>query len=174
MAAKRPGLTKVIFLDIDGVLNNRASAMTHKETGTVYNLHRPCVELLSIICENTGAVCVVSSTWRRYWNLLSLEQHMNKHGFSGRIVDKTPTIHNMQRGDEIKQYLNKASNDGYPVDRWVILDDDSDMGDMMPYLIQTNTEIGLTLEHADKAIAMIGHKNSTQQEDNNAKSAVNE
>lgn len=57
---------KIIFLDIDGVLNNQVD-----EERSVIKIDHPddfiserCVTLLNELIENTGAKVVVSSTWR--------------------------------------------------------------------------------------------------------------
>lgn len=68
-------MNKVIFLDVDGVLNNGIWAIEMFDKGIhVYHddlLYEPSLEQLMRIVDSTGAVIVVSSSWRQipiaYW-----------------------------------------------------------------------------------------------------------
>ena len=62
-------------------------------------------------------------------------------------IGKTPKLWE-KRGLEIQKWLDK--NPG--VDKFIILDDDSDMVHLMSHLLQTDGEFGLTNEIADEAI----------------------
>ena len=59
---------KVIFLDIDGVLNTGA----YRENPDVDYFEQPISEehmpLLEYLVKSTGAKIVLSSTWREYWD----------------------------------------------------------------------------------------------------------
>ena len=71
-------------------------------------------------------------------------------GATGDIIGKTVwyTDENSQRGDEIQHWLDH--ND--PLESFVILDDDEDMKHLLPNLILSNFDDGLTEEQANKAI----------------------
>ena len=60
---------KIVFLDVDGVLNNGTWAEEMYEQGVrVYHddiLHEPSLAQLRRIVDETGAVIVVSSSWRQ-------------------------------------------------------------------------------------------------------------
>ena len=60
---------RIIFLDVDGVLNNGAWAMEMYAKGVrVYHddlLFEPSLAQLRRIVDETGAVIVVSSSWRQ-------------------------------------------------------------------------------------------------------------
>ena len=58
-----------------------------------------------------------------------------------------------KRGIEIQTWLDE--NPG--VEKFIILDDDSDMVHLMPHLLQTDGEFGLTNEIADKAIKRLNN-----------------
>ena len=62
-------MIKVIFLDVDGVLNNGTWAIEMFDKGIrVYHddlLYEPSLEQLKRIVDSTGAVIVVSSSWRQ-------------------------------------------------------------------------------------------------------------
>ena len=64
---------KVIFLDIDGVLN--VISQGHDEYGSLF--HKHFEDNLRYIIEQTGAKIVISSTWRM--SGLSEMQRMWKH-----------------------------------------------------------------------------------------------
>lgn len=62
-------MNKVVFLDVDGVLNNGNWAMEMYEQGVrVYHddlLYEPSLEQLKRIVDATGAAIIVSSSWRQ-------------------------------------------------------------------------------------------------------------
>ena len=62
-------VNKVIFLDVDGVLNNGTWAIEMFDKGIrVYHddlLYEPSLEQLKRIVDTTGAFIVVSSSWRQ-------------------------------------------------------------------------------------------------------------
>ena len=147
---------KRIFLDIDGVLNNqRWLAQQHNfKSFSPYN-----VAALNLILKATGAEIVISSNWRLYpYDFHTL---FKRQGIEGKIIGFTPSINEIQngifrsviRGDEIMAYLEANEKPG---ERFVILDDDDDMGILSPRLVQTNPANGLTEADARRAIEMLG------------------
>ena len=70
-------MNKLMFVDVDGVLNNRATL----SAGTSCWLLDPnCLLLLKDIVDKTGAKIVISSTWRCFEKgLVTLKQHFRKH-----------------------------------------------------------------------------------------------
>ena len=130
-------MIKLIFLDIDGVLNN--GAMHHsKEWHNIINdiktshgrLSSINIKNLNKLTTDTGAKIVISSTWRILEDLSTLSKILYDAGVTGEIIGVTPELHQYTvRGNEIKKYLDdNYSGDGNvePVN-YVILDDDSDM-----------------------------------------------
>lgn len=131
-------INKVIFLDIDGVLNHQQFYEYRKDNPEkfkelVYPLNQidpKCVEYLNMLIEDTGAKIVVSSTWRINHTKEELQNILGYHGFKGEIIDVTPNLsyEGYVRGNEIKAWIDKNINyedkDNF---RYVILDDDSDM-----------------------------------------------
>ena len=160
---------KIIFLDFDGVLNDASSLAEH------WRIHRnnKCVEAkmvaqLNRIIEETGAVCVVSSTWRKFFSLDQLSGILEKRGFTGKLIAKTEDFAmngcfgetRACRGEEIDSWL-KNSKYAINVESFVILDDDSDMEPHMNRLVQTSyykDPGGLCEEHTDRAIEMLNRK----------------
>lgn len=63
------------------------------------------------------------------------------------IIGYTPILH-QPRGIEIQEYLNQL--DYQP--NFIIIDDDTDMDNLIDYLIKTSISVGLTKENVDEAI----------------------
>ncbi len=122
---------KIIFLDIDGVLNySKLSAddVIRTPSGT---LSKRAISLLNKLTDDSGAKIVISSTWRLDPSN-SAKQSLILAGVTGDIISTTPNGCSMCiRGNEIRQWLvgNRAIINCYASDfkDYVILDDDSDM-----------------------------------------------
>jgi HAD domain in Swiss Army Knife RNA repair proteins len=165
---------KVIFLDIDGVLNCRQ----YFETRTLveglcdraaYDLDTAAVERLNHLVAQTGAVVVVSSSWRHGRSVEQLADILSERGFVGTVLSKTRDWHTPmsrrvktatppkserleQRGDQIRDWLDEHPE----VDSFIVLDDDSDMDLVRDRHIKTSFhEGGLQPEHVERAIAML-------------------
>lgn len=144
---------KVIFLDVDGVLNNADwSVRMMKEEGiNTYSedlLYEKSLRCLAQIVKATDAKIVVSSTWRFDRTAMShLQEQLEAHGME--IYDVTPHIG--IRGQDIDIWLMDHDD----VDGFVILDDDTDMEPNAGHLVQTTWEHGLCSEHIDLAINVI-------------------
>jgi len=132
---------KIIFLDFDGVLTTRATKFAHGDPS--------CVRELNRITTMTNAEIVVSSTWR-FGGLTAVCSSLNAWGVAKVPIDITPRLVNDSgtRGDEIRQWLLEHPN----VSRFVILDDDTDMGVLRDKLVKCDTNIGLTPTLANFAI----------------------
>lgn len=144
----------IIFLDIDGVLNNwNTFSMPDVEaldkgliTRETVNWDKNNVLAFSAILEKTNADVVISSTWRKMFPLTHFNKFFIVNDLPPCVIDHTPLrLNSSFRGGEINAWL-----DGREIPH-VILDDDSDFFPGQP-LIQTNGEIGLTLELAELAI----------------------
>lgn len=131
---------KIIFLDIDGVLNNQIF-YTEKNQSERHNynpigsdIDERCVSYLNQLIVDTDAKVVISSTWRSS-GLEYCKQHLEAKGFIGDIIDVTPMLRHESclRGNEIYDWINKNSqmlcdsNNGSDFKEYVIFDDDSDM-----------------------------------------------
>ena len=162
---------RVIFLDIDGVLNSEAHALKlEKSKGAnristeKSKIDREAVSLLNRLVEVTGAKIVVSSTWRKLFDTDELQRILCEHGLVGEIVGKTPDGYKdpevqetfghgtrILRGHEIEFWLREHPE----VERFVILDDDSDMAMHKSRLVQTDCKEGLRAKHVEHAIRML-------------------
>ena len=136
---------KVIFLDVDGVLNSSQDGFTIK-LGT--NKH---LELLKQIVDKTDAKIVLSSSWRINNKTKSfIENKLNEYGMS--IISSTPDL-GSSRGEEIKSWLRETIDF---IDSFIILDDDSDMDEYTrARLVQTNRDMGLQETDVIKAINIL-------------------
>jgi hypothetical protein len=96
------------------------------------------------------------------------KKRLKEWGVLGKMIGLTPDLTNkgpvlwnsVPRGREIAEWIRQYTEDGGSVESFVILDDDADMEELMPYLIKTPFEIGLTEADADKAIEMLTARES--------------
>ena len=162
---------KVLFLDIDGVLNSenwfayRIYCVKNNMVNILMNfvdtddrnikhkltmLDDRAIANLNRIVEETGCKVVLSSSWRSSieseniftQNLLKLK------GFKYEFYDVTPRLwfsdFSIRRGEEIKFWLDKES-EKHEIESFVILDDDSDMlPEQMNNFIHVDGQVGLT------------------------------
>ena len=147
-------MRKALFLDIDGVLNNRETIL---RTGGTREWDQRCVDALNRITSLTGAEIVVSSTWRWGRSPCELRGILQDQGVNGTMRGVTPKINDDERWIEIQAWIDDSAKFGKPVDKFVVLDD-SDMGPMNDKTVRTDAAIGLTEADADKAIAMLGRE----------------
>ena len=124
---------KVIFLDIDGVLNSQfmhqdiSDEIIKTPGGT---LSKRCINLTNELIDKTDAKIVISSTWRMDDDI---ENTLLDAGLKADIIGKTPVLRDRfsLRGNEIhawivenEKLIGKPYHDYHS---FVILDDDSDM-----------------------------------------------
>ncbi len=158
---------RVIFLDIDGVLNSSAWFKSRPprvggEWGDEENALRAfdpkAVTLLGELIDRTAASVVLSSSWRIGAGVARIERYLAHHGLRVRFVGLTPdgsrmgTGERVTRGTEIATWI---SDHAAQVDSIAILDDDDDMGLLAPWLVHTQFELGLQREHVEQAAALL-------------------
>jgi len=155
-------MRKIVFLDIDGVLNHHAFWDRYvEEHGKHVGMHHELCPIsmghLNRLLDETGAEVVVSSTWRLGRSLEELQEVLEANGFTGEVVGKTMNSYSNRRlwekyhqlrGRQIMAYIREHLEEG---DRFVILDDDSDMGPMLPWFVQTGFKEGLLPHHVEIA-----------------------
>ena len=147
---------KIIFLDIDGVLNSTEYIISLKgnfnSVDKVYQIDPKAVVRLNKITDATSASIVVSSTWRMFYKYMAdLRGVLVEAGITGKVIDKTPVNNNI-RGAQIAEWIDKQNKRSDKVEQFIILDDDSDMGNLMKYLIKTSHSDGLQDHHVELAI----------------------
>lgn len=149
---------KVIFLDVDGVLND---AMTTDRTEDPHDgykyigLDTDKIERLNKIVVETGAKIVMSSTWRKFTHFKAyLYRRMAQVNpeLPGMVIGQTP-IHQHDygmRAEEIDEWLASEPN----VKKFIVLDDLSydNLDKFGESFIQTYYSNGLTDELTEKCI----------------------
>jgi hypothetical protein len=145
--------TKVLFLDIDGVLNSSRSCYAFDgfphgfDAKNMAKFDHVAVALIRRLCEETGASICLSSSWRIIHSV-----HECANGLGLPIFDRTPSL-NGTRGKEIAAWLA----DHQKVSKYAIVDDDSDMlPEQKRYFVKTNHYDGLRMAHYSKLKRILG------------------
>lgn len=119
---------KLLFLDIDGVLNTEHGLKTISENWTKMDkIHRvgkqvpfcpEAVEVLKQIIDETDAKLVITSTWAGGANgLEKMKKLWEERNLPSEVIDVTKhTIHGI-RGKEVDTYL-KSRGFYYPIEYW--------------------------------------------------------
>ena len=144
---------KVVFLDIDGVLINKASLVKME---SVYVPDEKCVQRLNDLIKKTDANIVVSSCWRIGRTLAELRELLAGWGVEGIILDKTTDpvkSREKERGFEIQRWLEDRKKSRGDIESFVILDDNKYMPTLLKFLVQTKFEAGLTRHNTGESIA---------------------
>ncbi len=154
---------KVIFLDVDGVLNCRS---TKDKCGGYIGIDDNKVALLKEIVDATGAIIILVSSWKEWWTnnprykpnqdemATYLDEKLAKQGLI--IRDKTRDGNSLRRGKGIIRFIEMQKEIGIDISKYIILDDE--MFDyletkMTRHLIRTSFEQnGLERKHVRKAI----------------------
>ncbi len=113
------------------------------------------------ILSATGAVCVLSSSWREYDPKEWIQSHLEIFGFAGKIIDCTPSLpargYNdddiVERSDEIKSWIR--SNDSIDIESYVVIDDTIEADLKNGSFVKTTEAIGLTDDNVKKAIEIL-------------------
>lgn len=123
---------KILFLDVDGVLNHekfyteryeRLKNGTYDKSWPLCEFCPESVSNLNRIVKETDCKVVVSSTWRSDDNLQDIFYAV---GLDFTIYDITPYHVSRIRGTEIDMWLEAHKDE---VESYVIVDDDDDMLD---------------------------------------------
>ncbi len=174
---------KLIFLDIDGVLNLRNRS--RDKWGSLF--HAKWVKNLQAIIDATDAKIIISSTWRKTkgdWTK-NMQAMWKQRNLPGEVIGVTPFFwhteySSLPRGCEIEYVLEKQFNfhrinwskesqleylQKTEVKGYVILDDDSDMLlSQKEHFVKTALQfdckdaiegLGLTKQAAEKAIKIL-------------------
>lgn len=163
-------MRKIIFLDIDGVLNSMDYfEQTKNCKGYTGTINPEKVKLLKKIVDRTGAEIVLSSTWRDLAKRKDEPEHpmytyltdiLQEYGL--KIIEHTPYI-DMNRPKEIKAWLDSQPDTDI---KFVSLDDDFPqqkydevgIGDCLVRTIFFKKDGGLQHEHVEKAIAILNQE----------------
>ena len=179
--------SKIIFLDIDGVLNISGVSeglrmlgipeeyLEFKDDSEDYLLYLSksfsptSLYYLSEILKSTQAKIVISSTWRRGVSIETMRKWFQDPLLKKAIIDKTPSLSpqkypklcdkrgSVQRGEEIYMWLQ----DHPEVTHYAVIDDDGDMDAVRLNFFQTNSYEGLTHKISREIIAHLNKKEYT-------------
>lgn len=139
---------KILFLDVDGVLNNRKTCKAEP----LDPIDQKLADRIKAIQLLTDCEIVLSSTWRLYPNSkVKVEEKV------GKLFDVTPEAtdpERKERGDEIATWLTAHPE----VKKYAILDDELDiLLEQIPNFFRTSFDFGITEEIMFKVIS---HLNS--------------
>ena len=168
--------TKAIFLDIDGVLNSYGENSKSK-CGNYVGIDKDKVKRLAKIVQETDAILILTSSWKMGWepkrkytvykygiyepatnyHAKYLDNHLKKKGKLV-LTDKTRERNLAERGNGIKAYLTQHPE----ITDWIVLDDeifaDFDEEEIIPHLILTDPDLGLTDTDAAEAIKILNRE----------------
>jgi hypothetical protein len=130
------GRMKVIFLDIDGVLN---CTQTPNPRKFPYIVDQTLLMRFHRLLESSGADVVLSSTWRYDPAGLFSAKHWGIP-----FIDVIPDMPHVPRCNEILEWLRNHPQ----VSRFAVIDDEDDELDDLP-LFQPSSRTGLTDEIAN-------------------------
>lgn len=149
---------KIIFLDIDGVMNNshRGYIIKHKNFKPE-GFDPIAVAYLKQLIEETDSKIVICSSWRicigtniEWWNGLFAAYGIYKLN-TEYVWGLTPNLFGM-RGEEVASYIKMQNEDltWDSIEKYVILDDSTDYYDNQP-LIRVNNVYGLNRDNIEAA-----------------------
>lgn len=149
-------MIKVLFLDIDGVLNTDRQHWHCQMNGITpvdefgYEFDHKAVDNLATILEETGAEIVISSSWK-FLGLQTLQKMWEDRKLPGTILDITSD--GKSKGWEIDEWLMECESQ---VNRYAIIDDENDMQTkQQKHFVQTNSQFGITCKDAERVITIL-------------------
>lgn len=149
-------MIKVLFLDIDGVLNTDRQQW-HCQMNCItpidefgYEFDHKAVDNLATILEETGAEIVISSSWK-FLGLQTLQKMWEDRKLPGTILDITPD--GKSKGWEIDEWLMECESQ---INRYAIIDDENDiLPKQLNHFVQTNSQFGITCKDAERVITIL-------------------
>lgn len=133
----------VIFLDIDGVIvtnrefmrnsrNFQLSNLWARELGVPYPFNKGAVKVLNEILEATGAEIILSSDWKKHWDLSQLHRIFFANKVIKSPIDVTGNYPasmgwpEKNRVSDIEKYLRThrfIDDEDQPTRSWIVIDD---------------------------------------------------
>lgn len=162
-------LPNIIFLDFDGVICNPRACLATRQSGMYSYLDPIACLLIKRLCEDNNAKLVISSAWRIGHDLDYIQSVLNaacpslgEYVWNNQTWWKTPchlydSVHaNTSRGMEIKNWIDNHTDEiGY----FAIIDDNSDMDELVDYLVLTDAYDGIGFNGYHRAEALLNGRN---------------
>ena len=155
---KKKKRVKLLFLDVDGVLNSMDRC-----GGDGDGLDEDKLRLLKQIIDATSAEIVISSSWRTVpCEMAELSSALRRNGMEH--IGCTPKM--LIRTEEIAAFIRqfKARNPDVRVTNWIAIDDMAlekwNEKMMRGHFVRTSLRCGMTKEDAVKAIQLLNKHNS--------------
>ncbi len=143
---------RIVFLDIDGVLNRTGFAPTSAfelRDWIEPELAERCARLL----RETGAAIVLSSDWRLETTVDELRQQLAAAGLDAPLAGVTPELHGTSRWREIEAWMVEHAIARETV---AIVDDFHDMGPLGDRFVRTDPAQGLDDANVAAIVALLG------------------
>ena len=143
---------KVIFLDIDGVLN----AIGLAYAGEAHALDRAAIDRVNRLAAATGAVVVLTSTWRLFHRWPSCRDILRAHGLTAEVVDETRDL--WEEGEDAVCARRREIEDWaarHGARSYVVLDDLPLYPEGDPRFVQIDEWVGLTDADLERARAAL-------------------
>lgn len=143
----------VVFLDFDGVVSTpRAKALQGDKPDPDRWIDPLCVRAVNMLCQASGALIVVSSSWRKDTTRRRFGAMMTRNGFIARLHEdwRTASLPGLFRGNEVAEWLGRHPE----VERHLILDDEDDFDPNQP-LVRTDALNGIQLPHLRAAFRIL-------------------
>jgi hypothetical protein len=134
----------VVFTDIDGVFNSNWTNRWNPNSIKLYNK----------LVKEFNLTVVISSTRRLNKTIPELQEMLNEQGIEATIHDYTTDLDMIDRGLEIKDWLNKNECTNY-----IVFDDNT--ADIVPYVknvIKCRSWLGITEDEYDEAVKILSNK----------------
>ena len=135
---------KLIFLDIDGVLNQKG-----QQTQKICTVEEKQLVLLSDLIRQSGAEVILTSSWR-----LTTDEPWREPLLRGgvSVAGQTARLNGNNRHREIELYLEEHA----PVESFVILDDQAGRwGKLKNNCVHINPKVGLTEANVAQALKIL-------------------
>lgn len=165
---------KILFLDIDGVLNcvYPTPSDDHEWVDLDewrYGLNPQLVARLRFIIANTNCKIVISSSWRHHTNYAPYQPDRNWRDVLAEMLGRTSDelyagytpidFKGGRRGVEINQWLSE-----HQVNAYCVVDDETI--DIVGYvddrfIVKTDMKVGMTPDDAKKIVSILGTSEST-------------
>lgn len=172
-------MDKILFLDIDGVMNSHQSTHlfrylcqgTEDERFKMFKEKFPMMDVynflatefcpvamanLHYLVKETGCMIVLSSAWRYGATMDDIKEwFLPSPLVQAAFIDKTPSFKYGQRGEEIYHWLMEKRFTG----TFAVVDDDNDMDAVRSHFFKTDEHVGLDWFVMDKIMT---HLNDTK------------